>query len=908
MHPRIVRMSRQVLAGLGVMVLVVAVARAVPDFQADLVVRYPNAASLGCAACHTDPANGILNPFGQAYLENGLAFTPALEALDSDGDGVPNGDELKYAPASNPGDAQSKPGMTPPTPAQPAGEGAALYGSHCASCHGPLATSTKRGATASRTQGAIGANVGGMGYLSMLTTPQVDAIAAALAAAPTTGLSSSNYTGLWWNPAESGWGISLNHQGDTVFAALFTYGSTGTPMWLVMSAGTKQADGRTYAGTLYRARGPAFDAVPFTPVGPSGMTAVGSLAIAFDGGASATLTYTVNGATVVKRIVPQVFGGAAAVCTPTTGSRAALTNYQDLWWNPAESGWGVTITHQADTMFAALFTYDASGNDLWLVMTQGTRQADGSWRGDLFRTRGPAFDAQPFTPLAVGDVTKVGEARFAFSDGATGTLNFSVDGRAVTKSITRQVFANGSPACASPASPQPVAGTDGPALYASYCASCHRPLESSTKGGATLGRTQTAIAGNVGGMGFLSNLSTPQLEAIVAALAPLVPTTPACGSCHSVPPVTGGHVRHEPRANCATCHGAGYGLGSVNAATHDNGVKEVLAAIGWNAAARTCTNGCHGAGTWSTTSQLGCTSCHAVPPASGAHARHNATVSCATCHGAGYSATTVSAATHGNGRRDTAPAIGWNAGTQSCANACHGSTPWSPTATFSCTSCHGAPPATGAHVKHNTAYACSTCHGGGYTATTVNAATHRNGVRETVASIGWNAGTQSCANACHGSTPWSPTATFSCTSCHGNPPATGGHAKHNTRFACSSCHGAGYSASTVGATHRNGVKEVIASVGWNATSQSCANACHGSGTWSSTATLSCSSCHGNPPSTGKHSKHRSRACSSCHGPGYTSTTVNAATHNNGVKEMATASGWTPSTRSCANSCHGKETW
>lgn len=830
MHSRIVRMSRQVLAGLGVMVLVVAVARAVPDFQADLVVRYPNAASLGCAACHTDPANGILNPFGQAYLENGLAFTPALEALDSDGDGVPNGDELKYAPASNPGDAQSKPGMTPPTPAQPAGEGAALYGSHCASCHGPLATSTKRGATASRTQGAIGANVGGMGYLSMLTTPQVDAIAAALAAAPTTGLSSSNYTGLWWNPAESGWGISLNHQGDTVFAALFTYGSTGTPMWLVMSAGTKQADGRTYAGTLYRARGPAFDAVPFTPVGPSGMTAVGSLAIAFDGGASATLTYTVNGATVVKRIVPQVFGGAAAVCTPTTGSRAALTNYQDLWWNPAESGWGVTITHQADTMFAALFTYDASGNDLWLVMTQGTRQADGSWRGDLFRTRGSAFDAQPFTPLAAGDVTKVGEARFAFSDGATGTLNFSVDGRAVTKSITRQVFANGSPACASTASPQPVAGTDGPALYASYCASCHRPLETSTKGGATLGRTQTAIAGNVGGMGFLSNISTPQLEAIVAALAPLVPTTPACGSCHSVPPVTGGHVRHEPRASCATCHGAGYGPGAVNAATHDNGVKEVLAAIGWNAAARTCTNGCHGAGTWSTTSQLGCTSCHAVPPASGAHARHNATVSCATCHGAGYSATTVSAATHGNGRRDTAPAIGWNAGTQSC------------------------------------------------------------------------------ANACHGSTPWSPTATFSCTSCHGNPPATGGHAKHNTRYACSSCHGAGYSASTVGATHRNGVKEVIASVGWNATSQSCANACHGSGTWSSTATLSCSSCHGNPPSTGKHSKHRSRACSSCHGPGYTSTTVNAATHNNGVKEMATASGWTPSTRSCANSCHGKETW
>jgi hypothetical protein len=129
----------------------------------------------------------------------------------------------------------------------------------------------------------------------------------------------------------------------------------------------------------------------------------------------------------VKRIGPQVFGGAAAVCTTTTGSRAALANYQDLWWNPAESGWGVTITHQADTMFAALFTYDRSGNDLWLVMTQGTRQADGTWRGDLYRTRGPAFNAQPFTPLSPGDVTRVGEARFTFSDGATGTLDRLAD-------------------------------------------------------------------------------------------------------------------------------------------------------------------------------------------------------------------------------------------------------------------------------------------------------------------------------------------------------------------------------------------------------------------------------------------------------------------------------------------------
>ena len=62
-------------------------------------------------------------------------------------------------------------------------DGAALYAQNCASCHGALATSSKRGATASRTQDAINNNVGGMGSptLRSLTPAQVQAIATALA-------------------------------------------------------------------------------------------------------------------------------------------------------------------------------------------------------------------------------------------------------------------------------------------------------------------------------------------------------------------------------------------------------------------------------------------------------------------------------------------------------------------------------------------------------------------------------------------------------------------------------------------------------------------------------------------------------------------------------------------------------
>jgi hypothetical protein len=236
---------------------------------------------------------------------------------------------------------------------------------------------------------------------------------------------------------------------------------------------------------------------------------------------------------------------------------------------------------------------------------------------------------------------------------------------------------------------------------------------------------------------------------------------------------------------------------------------------------------------------------------------------------------------------------------------------WSPTATLPCASCHAVPPASGDHVKHDTRFTCASCHGPGYSSSTVNAATHNNGTRDVIANAGWNAATASCANSCHGTAAWSPTATLPCASCHAVPPASGDHVKHDTRFTCASCHGPGYSSSTVNAaTHNNGTRDVVASAGWNAGSNSCANGCHGTATWSPTATLPCTSCHAVPPSTGHHSKHSREgvSCASCHGAGYSATTVNAATHNNGIKELLASTGWNAANRSCANSCHDRESW
>jgi mono/diheme cytochrome c family protein len=146
------------------------------------------------------------------------------------------------------------------------------------------------------------------------------------------------------------------------------------------------------------------------------------------------------------------------------------------------------------------------------------------------------------------------------------------------------------------ASVMPPVISDGTTLYATYCSSCHKPLASSTKGGATLARLQAAISANTGGMGSLSSLTAAQLQALVTALASIAPTpTPVCGSCHAIPPTSGKHDKHKSRS-CSTCHGPGYSSTTVGA-THNNGKKEVIS-VGWDPAKRTCNNSCHDTKKW----------------------------------------------------------------------------------------------------------------------------------------------------------------------------------------------------------------------------------------------------------------------------------------------------------------------
>ena len=219
-----------------------------------------------------------------------------------------------------------------------------------------------------------------------------------------------SYEGLWWNPAESGWGLSIAHQGDVLFAVWYTFDRDGSPMWLVMpdarligddmegmmGMGMEMMMGMTrnapmYTGTLYRSSMSSKKLV---------MTEVGMGTLLFKDRDHAAFAYTVGNFSGSKNVSKMVFA-AAPTCT-LGGPKGLRENYQDLWFNPADTGWGVNIAHQVDSrgdvLFATYYTYDADGKGVWFAMSD-VREGDmmsatvRGYGGVMYRATGPSFDS-----------------------------------------------------------------------------------------------------------------------------------------------------------------------------------------------------------------------------------------------------------------------------------------------------------------------------------------------------------------------------------------------------------------------------------------------------------------------------------------------------------------------------------
>jgi hypothetical protein len=106
--------ARGLLASWGFLVAVLA--RALWAYPVDMD-KLPNQGrnSFGCIVCHLSPAGEEINAFGRDYRDNDHRYDGKLQAMDSDGDGFTNDEELRATPPSNPGDGRVFP-WVPPDP------------------------------------------------------------------------------------------------------------------------------------------------------------------------------------------------------------------------------------------------------------------------------------------------------------------------------------------------------------------------------------------------------------------------------------------------------------------------------------------------------------------------------------------------------------------------------------------------------------------------------------------------------------------------------------------------------------------------------------------------------------------------------------------------------------------------
>ena len=117
----------------------------------------------------------------------------------------------------------------------------------------------------------------------------------------------TDFSDLWWNRDESGWGVNFAHQGDTIFMTLFVYGEDDRVRWYVGPALTYRngLEGIEFYGTLYETTGPYLGRA-FNPEEVVDRVA-GDATIFFPTGKLARLHYTVDYVTQTKWIRRQTF-------------------------------------------------------------------------------------------------------------------------------------------------------------------------------------------------------------------------------------------------------------------------------------------------------------------------------------------------------------------------------------------------------------------------------------------------------------------------------------------------------------------------------------------------------------------------------------------------------------------------
>ncbi len=163
-------------------------------------------------------------------------------------------------------------------------------------------------------------------------------------------------------------------------------------------------------------------------------------------------------------------------------------------------------------------------------------------------------------------------------------------------------------------------GDPPPSHVRSDCASCHPrsaphidgivQVGTTCLGGCHGSATSAAPPLDLAGNMFTTALGVGAHQAHLQALSKISAPIP-CATCHLVPSAVDspGHIDTPPPA-------------------------EVVAGLGWDRVAQTCTAYCHGPAQprWTSTGEVSCGTCHGIPPVDASHIPLMTLASCAGCH------------------------------------------------------------------------------------------------------------------------------------------------------------------------------------------------------------------------------------------------------------------------------------
>ena len=494
-----------------------------------------------CATCHGAGANSTKIGATVARIDTGITSVPAMNSLST----------LTATEVQAISDYLVS--LTPPPPPPPGPvDGATLYDTNCAGCHGPGDSSAKAGATAARINNGI-ASVPSMSGLSSLSAADIDAIAAFLSAAPAPTTPQGLYV--------ANCGSCHGADGSGGVTGEDVRGDSASNISEAIKDESEMQSLSFLSAQEIQLISDFLNGITSPPPGGGSGEAIYAANCASCHGAGATSAK--SGATVARinngiANVPSMNGlsslsaadiqavsdylvSLAPTPPPGTGNGETLysTNCAGCHGpggSSAKAGATIARINNGITSVPSMSSLSSlSAADVEAIAA--------------FLSSAPA----PTTPQELY-VANCGSCHGA--DGSGGITGEDVRGdsagkisEAIQKESEMQTlsflsseeiqlisdFLNGIDT-APPGGGS--GGGDGLTLYANNCAGCHGPGDSSAKAGATAARINSGIA-SVPSMSGLSSLTAAEVDAIAAYLSTAAPpTTPEglyaanCGSCH----------------------------------------------------------------------------------------------------------------------------------------------------------------------------------------------------------------------------------------------------------------------------------------------------------------------------------------------------------------------------------------